>query len=88
MRELEPGSLLSGRVGGYPWLDFLLANVDLSQAAAYLVPLQVRDAEEPVQCRGQSSESQMTGWLPCTARVTPCLLLGIHAKCTILFSVM
>lgn len=49
VRELEPGSLLSGLVGGCPWPDFMLANVDLSQAAAELVPLQIRDAEEAVR---------------------------------------
>lgn len=52
MRELEPGSLLSDLVGGCPWPDCLLANIDLSQAAAELVPLQIRGAEEPVRCRG------------------------------------
>lgn len=52
VRELEPGSLLSHLVGGCPWPDFLLANVGLSWAAVELVPLQIRDAEEPVRCRG------------------------------------
>lgn len=52
MRELEPESLLSDLVGGCPWPHFLLVNVDLSQAAVELMPLQIRDAEEPVHCRG------------------------------------
>lgn len=62
VRELELWSLLSGLAGGCPWPDFLLANVDLSWAAVELVPLQIRDAEKPVCCRG----AELYDWVAAT----------------------